>query len=134
PNTLAEVEAMKEVTEELDETFSLLEELDVTAQKEFPAYNISLYLKKPFINQRELELELEKFLEIYKWKTNNSLSGMKIQIYDRKEVFDRDLKPRATVYYAEKLTEEDLKDEEDGGTRERGEDTNEMNFQDTIVN
>ena len=132
PNTVEEVSAMKEVTKELDNTFSRLDMIDITVSEEYPAYEVYLYLKEPFIDQFELEEKLKDYIDIFKWKTNDTLSGLKIYIYDRKEVYDKDLKPRATVYFSEELTEEDLTDEEDGGERELGEDTNEMNFQDTI--
>lgn len=132
PNTMAEVEAMKEESEELDKTFSQLDEIDVSVYSDYPAYEVSLFLKKPFINKKEFEDKLKDFIDMYKWKNNDMLSGMEIEVYDRKEVYDKDLKPRATVYYAEELSDEDLTDESDGGTREKGEDTNRMNFQDTI--
>src|SRR5699024_6979674 len=130
--TMQEVKAMKDVSEELDETFSMLDEINATVHHDYPAYEISLFLKKPFINKKEFEDRLKDFVDMYKWKTNDSLSGMEITVYDRKEVYDKDLKPRAFVYYAEELSEEDLTDVSDGGTRERGEDTNRMNFQETI--
>src|SRR5699024_4248089 len=132
PNTMAEVEAMKEESEELDKTFSQLDEIDVSVYSDYPAYEVSLFLKKPFINKKEFEDRLKDFIDMYKWKNNGMLSGMEIEVYDRKEVYDKDLKPRATVYYAEELSDEDLTDESDGGTREKGEDTNRMNYQDTI--
>jgi len=132
PGTVEEVSAMKEVSEELDNTFSRLDMINATVNEKYPAYEVYLYLKEPFITKLDLENKLKDYIDIFKWKTNNTLSGLKIYIYDRKEVYDKDLKPRATVYFSEKLTSEDLLDVSEGGDRERGEDTNEMNFRDTI--
>jgi len=133
PGTMEEVNAMKERSEDLDEVFSELEVRNVTVNEKYPAYDVSLYLKRPFISKRDLELQLTDFIDMYKWKTNDTMSGIKIDIYDRKEVFDKELLPRATVYYSKKFEAEDLLGEDEGGTRERGEDTNMMNFQDTIA-
>jgi|SRR5690625_89746 len=132
PYTIAEVEAMKEVSTELDNTFSLLRVLNEGSQAEYPAYTVSVYLKKPFITEEDLMFEVEKLIDIYKWKSDFRMAGMKIKIFDRKEVFDKDFEPRATMYYAKKLTEETIKEEEDGGSYVYGEDVQEMNFRETI--
>lgn len=132
PYTIAEVEAMKEVATELDDTFSLLDEYNEGSSLDYPAYNISVYLKKPFITEEDLMHEVNKLIDIYKWKEDFNLSGMKIQVYDRKEVFDMGLAPRATLYYYKSLTEDVLTPVEEGGSYVYGEDIYEMNFRETV--
>lgn len=132
PNTLEEVKEMKDVTESLDEDFSILDERKEGSQEKYPAYNLSLYMKKPFMNEDDLKKDIEKLIEIYKWKTDYNLSGMKIQLYDRKEVFEKDYLPRTTIYYSWKITEDAIKEEDEGGTFIYGDDIQDITYQDTI--
>lgn len=130
--SMEEVHAMREVADGLDEVFSTLQELRLGSKEEYPAYDVSLYLKKPYMDDRELRSALDRYIEISKWRDNYMLSGMKIKIYDRREVFEKDLKPRATVYYMEKLTDKDMLDVSEGGERVQGEDIMEIVLQRTI--
>lgn len=132
PYSLAEVEAMKEFSTELDDTFSLLEETTEGSNPDYPAFNVFLYLKKPFISENDLMAEVNKLIDIYKWREDYHLSGMKINIYDRKEVYDLGYEPRTTMYYMKKLSEETTLTEEEGGSYIPGTDVFEMNFQETI--
>lgn len=131
-DSLEEVDAMTEVSEEVDDVFSLFEERRVGTYEEFPAYEVDVYLKKPFLEEKEFKEALNKYIEIYKWKTNFNVSGLKIQVYDRKEVFERNLEPRAIVHYFHELDTDKLLTEEEGGERLFGDNVLADNFLDTI--
>lgn len=131
-NTLEEVEAVKELSAEIDDVFSLLEERRVGVSEEYPAYELDVYLKKPFIREKEFKDALKTYVEIYKWKEEYQLSGLKIRVYDRKEVFDKNLVPRSTVYYYKKLDTNKMLTEEEGGERLYGDDVVDINFRETI--
>lgn len=131
-DTIEEVEAMKEVTGNVDDVFSLLGERRVGTHEEFPAYEIDIFLKKPFIHEADFKDALKEYIEIYKWKENYKLSGLKIRVYDRKQVYDENLLPRASVYYFEEIDPEQLLTEEEGGERLYGDDVMADNFLETI--
>lgn len=131
-DSLEEVEAMAEVSEEVDDVFSLFAERRVGTHEEFPAYEVDVYLKKPFITEKELKEVLKQYIELYKWKNNFNLSGLKIQLYDRKEVYEKNLEPRAVIHYFKEIDREKLLTEEEGGERLFGDDVLADNFLDTI--
>lgn len=131
-DTLEEVEAVKELSYEVDEVFSLLSERPAGIHEEFPGYEFDLFLKKPFITSLELEEKINLFIDIYKWKENFNLSGVKIRLYDRKEVYEKNLIPRAEIYYAKKLEQHQILTVDEGGERLSGDLVFDDNFRETV--
>ncbi|MCY8636571.1 hypothetical protein MOD96_01980 [Bacillus sp. S17B2] len=112
-NTNNELKELKAGSKELEEVFSQLQETPVGTSDSLPAYEVSLYLKQPFISEDDLTADIQKYVDLMKLKVNDDkndkyLLGLKIKVYDRKIVFDKDLTPRATAYYM--LKKESSKD------------------------
>lgn len=104
PDTYEEqIETLQENSEDIKDTFSLLDQIDTSTYDGQTVLEIALYNKKPFINTGDLELELRKYiemLEIVEGIEGNELRAVKFTLYDRKIKFDMGAKPDGVYYYA----------------------------------
>ena len=104
PNSEEQLAFMKDSSESLKEVLSELQVINVGVDPRYPMLDIDLYLKKPFISSRDLEDALNLYLDLLKLKYNDDndkkyLSGVRINIYDRKVVFEKRLRPNGTYTY-----------------------------------
>lgn len=95
-------------SEELKESFSKLEEFNTGGTGKHPVYEVSLYLKKPFLTDSEVSSLLSKYVEVQKVldkQEGKTLRGIKFTLYDRKILYDKGLTPRGEFAYQWKREE-----------------------------
>lgn len=107
-----EVMNAKDRAEELSHIFSELGSREITSNNGLIAYEVSLYVKEPFITNQELTNALEEYVELLKWKVNDDkakryLTGLDIKLYDREILYEQDLMVNGAAKYM--LKEEDKK-------------------------
>lgn len=72
-------------SQELKETFSLLDERSTGVDSKYPVLELDLYVKRPFIESFDLESELNKYVDAL--KLINESKGIQVRaIRDRKSV------------------------------------------------
>ncbi|MFV1457744.1 hypothetical protein, partial [Bacillus mycoides] len=112
PNTRAEIKQMEERSTGLRDVFSELQTVDQGLTAKNPVFKTSIYLKQPFLTEDELRNHINDYITTLKQKYNvdgKYLTGLELNIYDRKLIYDKELAPRATAYYMLK----DKKEEEE---------------------
>lgn len=101
-------------SEPIKETFSVLEIENTNTQEEkHPIYVIDLYLKEPFIEKSNLESLLGTYTDLLIYmeeKEGRKPRGIEYNIYDRKIIWEKDLKSKGQYRYM--LTTEEVKKEE----------------------
>lgn len=100
-NSEEQLQYMETTSNELKETFSLLQEMN-QGSEEYPVMIIDLYLKKPFINSSDLRMILEQYVKVEKNKLNSKdvqLRAIRFRIYDRKIVWEEGLPSKGTYEY-----------------------------------
>jgi hypothetical protein len=63
---------------------------------------VDLYLKKPYMIMGDIEMKLEQYVNLEKNKYNvndTKIRAIRFQIYDRKAVWEQNLKPKGTFEY-----------------------------------
>lgn len=101
PNSEEQIAYMESVSEELKESFSLLSEQN-QGTEEYPILMVDLYLKKPYMIMGDIEMKLEQYVNLEKNKYNvndTKIRAIRFQIYDRKAVWEQNLKPKGTFEY-----------------------------------
>lgn len=97
------------------EVFSKLGQTTTSADKKYPVYEIDLYLKKPFIEEGDLEQALRDYTELIKLvdkQEGKYPRAIRYRIYDRKILYDQNLLPKGTYEYRytmDQIKEDDLK-------------------------
>lgn len=101
----------------VQDTFSELMTMPVGYVDQYPAFEVTLFLKKPFITQSDFKAALNSYVELLKYKHNNSdtdtyLSGVRFKIYDRISNYEEGLNPRVTAtYQLSNITDEKVLEE-----------------------
>lgn len=96
----------QKIEKELETDFSVLNvSTNSTTYQNRPVVTYDLYLKNPFITSEQYDYDIQKFIDLVKWKYSNPdndvyLSAISIKVYDRKILFDRGILPRDFVTYA----------------------------------
>lgn len=113
-----ELEVSLEKARELQETFSEFDKVQVAPSSKMVAYDINLYIKKPFLSKSEVDKAVSDYIELLKYQTNDEktdtyLVGARITIYDREEVYRKGLAELGTFTYMLKEEDEKKKKKED---------------------
>lgn len=96
----------QKIEKEIESDFSVLNvSTNSTTYQNRPVVSYDLYLKNPFITTEQYNYDIQKFIDLVKWKYSNPdnnvyLSAVSINVYDRKILFDRGVLPRDFVTYA----------------------------------
>lgn len=115
-NTRAEMKQLEERSNSLREVFSEIKTVNQGLTPDNLVFKTSLYLKQPFLGEDELQNYINDYIISLKQKHNvdgKYLTGLELDIYDRKILSDKELAPRAKVYYMLKDKEEKEKEEKD---------------------
>ena len=107
-----ELDVSLEKARELQEVFSEFSRMQIAPSNTLVAYEVDLYLKKPFLSDSDFKKYIEDYVELLKYQVNDkktgvSLLGVLINVYDREQIYEENLKPRGSVEY--QLAEEDKK-------------------------
>lgn len=111
------IETLQTGSVEIKESFSLLDEMEISTVEGQSVYEISLYNKKPFIETRDMEMLLDKYvksLEIVEETYDRELRAVKFILYDRKIKYDLGVRPDGVYYYGipyQSLPQEEKDDE-----------------------
>lgn len=94
-NVVTLAEKYKVYESELNKNFAIMNiQVDNELNPKRPSYKIDLYLKSPFIDEATYETQLNMFTEMFIWKYSKpekdiNVSALKIDVYDRKMLYDR---------------------------------------------
>lgn len=97
-----QIETLQQGSEVVKDTFSLLDQVDVSTVDGQVVYELYLYNKKPFIDSGDLENALRdyvKSLEIVEATNDREVRAVKFNLYDRKVKFDTGVNPDGVYYY-----------------------------------
>lgn len=97
-----QIETLQSGSVEIKESFSLLDEMEISSVEGQSVYEITLYNKKPFIEIGDLEMLLNKYvesLEIVEGTYDRELRAVKFILYDRKIKYDLGARPDGVYYY-----------------------------------
>lgn len=88
----------------IQEHFSELEVRNLGYTENYPAFEITLFLKKPFVGKDTFDNLLYEYVELLKYKYNDDkehvyLSGVKFRVYDRIENYAEGTNPRSVATY-----------------------------------
>jgi hypothetical protein len=100
-NSEEQLQYMETTSNELKETFSILQEMN-QGSEEYPVMIIDLYLKKPYINSSDLRMILEQYVKVEKNKLNSDdvqVRAIRFRIYDRKIVWEKGLTSKGIYEY-----------------------------------
>lgn len=89
-------------SQELKNTFSLLDERDIGTDPQYAVKEVYLYVKEPFIEEIVLEQELQQYTEAIKLissENGKQIKALRYILYDRKIVWEKGLKPKGTYEY-----------------------------------
>ena len=98
-----QIETMQTGSEEIKETFSLLDQIDTSTYEGQAVYDITLYNKKPFIDKKDLERVLRTYIDvlhIVEGTYNREVRAIRFTLYDRKIKYDLGAKPDGQYFYA----------------------------------
>ena len=98
-----QIQTLQTGSEEIKETFSLLDQIDTSSFEGQVVYDITLYNKKPFIDSGDLEQVLRTYIEtlhIVEGTYDREVRAVRFTIYDRKIKYDLGAKPDGVYYYA----------------------------------
>lgn len=98
-----QIETLQAGSDDIKDTFSLLDEIETSSYEEQSVYEITLYNKKPFLDRGDLEMVLNKYidsLEIVESTYDRELRAVKFVLYDRKIKYDLGARPDGVYYYA----------------------------------
>lgn len=101
-------------SQELKETFSLLDERSTGVDSKYPVLELDLYVKRPFIESFDLESELNKYVDAL--KLINESKGIQVRairftLYDRRILWQERLRPKGVFEYRYKnstVTQDDV--------------------------
>lgn len=115
PQTPEEIiEYLVTESEDLKDTFSLLNKTDLSVgDTKYSVYEISLYNKKPFITQGELQTALNNYIDLIKFmdkEDGKTLRAVRFKLYDRKILYDLRLEPKGVFEY--RIANSNIKDED----------------------
>lgn len=91
-----------ETSQQLKNTFSLLEEREIGVDDNYPVVEVSLYVKEPFITSVFLEQALLDYTEALKltYKTKGQdVKAIRYILYDRKILWEKGLKAKGVYEY-----------------------------------
>lgn len=138
-NSNEQITQLKKDSKTLRKTFSELNVMDVSTDKNHPILQISLFLKNPYVTQDDLSNDLNLYIKTLKTKYNSGkkkeIRAIRFDIYDRKIVYDKGLTPRATAYYMRDsldVLKENKKDEQEQERANATADTNTYIWQKTV--
>lgn len=137
-NVVTLAEKYKVYESELNKNFAIMNiQVDNELNPKRPSYKIDLYLKSPFIDEATYETQLNMFTEMFIWKYSKpekdiNVSALKIDVYDRKMLYDRKKLQRDRASY--QLIEVDKKDEQGLKDYERAENGNEFLYNYSVAN
>lgn len=111
-NIVSQYQNFKQYEGNLEQNFAVMNiQLDNNLNPKRPSYKVDLFLKNPFISEEEYKARLEEFYKLFVWKYSKEdkdiyVSAVKVNVYDRKVLFDMQKLARDSSMYIVKNVDE----------------------------
>lgn len=111
-NIVSQYQNFKQYEGNLEQNFAVMNiQVDNNLNPNRPSYKVDLFLKNPFISEEEYKARLEEFYKLFVWKYSKEdkdiyVSAVKVNVYDRKILFDMQKLARDSSMYIVKNVDE----------------------------
>lgn len=111
-NIVSQYQNFKQYEGNLEQNFAVMNiQVDNNLNPKRPSYKVDLFLKNPFISEEEYKARLEEFYKLFVWKYSKEdkdiyVSAVKVNVYDRKILFDMQKLARDSSMYIVKNVDE----------------------------